>query len=915
MSCCVASGGVGVSRREDRVSGGRTRTAALAHAKICIVTSELAGLDGTGGIGSYCLALAEALADQATVTEILYTRSSDGRPYVTRGDFRDHQRRFARRGIRLSALDATDAENHWRAQSYQVMQHLAEGEYSLVIFNDINGAGFYPVLSRRTGNPRFKDTIMCVVAHGATQWMTQLNETPVRSFGGMVVLEMERQATELADVLLAPSNFILEQYRSYGWKLPARTLVLPNLVLLSGKSSAPPVEGAVGRDLCFFGRLETRKGLWMFCAALDRLRPRLKDRRVVFLGKPVIENGQSTEIALLHRAAAWPCEISIITDLDSEPALAYLKRHGLVAVMPSIEDNSPSVILECLSRRIPFIASAAGGGIELVSEASRERNFVAPSVSALTDALAQALEQGGQCAAPAFDETRARQNYLEAIATLLPLGYASSTRRVSAKVSIVMLAMLPSEYSSEAVSGAIRRLFREYGDDLEIVLLSERPDVVSACLEAEASHRVTVVPMKDLGALFSELSKRKQTLVGLTHISQFIPSVWFERAEACFSGIADAAAVTGMVRSPSIEFEGGGEPEGKERPDRYLLGNSPAFLSMSQLTNRGFAIFHADALEFLGAVTPIDAQYGRLLRMEDWVHMLLCTLSLAGRVVALVPDLLVSEPVRERPSEIFRLGPFSRFLIKTQMGHAAGSEAALLSRLAIETASRILRERAHAQCLEEVAAQLKGSLPAGEGIGTGSLRELTRLAYLAGHVDAARELLANAAFEPGAAEKGLSSLIHLGATSIRLFDLASAETNVQRIHLDNAWSYKLIGHLREIEIHPNLAREGRATLGFFPIDLQEQETFSCGIALPDRSAKSVRFRVDLMTLDGESQYAAEQVLSPGKSLRWRFELPKELRKKARVMLSVESADPTRDPTHSYTRWHEPQFQRASEEGR
>ena len=38
-------------------------------------------------------------------------------------------------------------------------------------------------------------------------------------------------------------------------------------------------------EIVFFGRLESRKGLWLFCGALDRIKYQFEDVTVTFLGK------------------------------------------------------------------------------------------------------------------------------------------------------------------------------------------------------------------------------------------------------------------------------------------------------------------------------------------------------------------------------------------------------------------------------------------------------------------------------------------------------------------------------------------------------------------------------------------------------------------------------------------------------
>ena len=116
-------------------------------------------------------------------------------------------------------------------------------------------------------------------------------------------------------------------------------------------------------ELVFFGRLETRKGLWLFCEALDRLSDRLRGKTVTFLGKTT-DAGISSGLQLLIRSTKWPFRVRLLTDYDRDEAIAYLKQGDRLAVMPSLADNSPCVIHECIEARVP---SSAHWGAEFRS--------------------------------------------------------------------------------------------------------------------------------------------------------------------------------------------------------------------------------------------------------------------------------------------------------------------------------------------------------------------------------------------------------------------------------------------------------------------------------------------------------------------------------------------------------------------
>jgi hypothetical protein len=79
------------------------------------------------------------------------------------------------------------------------------------------------------------------------------------------------------------------------------------------------------------------------------------------------------------------------SSLERDAALAELRRPGTLAVMPSLLDNSPNTVSECIEHGIPFIATETGGIPELVAPEDRARVLCEPTSDDLAAALARAL--------------------------------------------------------------------------------------------------------------------------------------------------------------------------------------------------------------------------------------------------------------------------------------------------------------------------------------------------------------------------------------------------------------------------------------------------------------------------------------------------------------------------------------------
>jgi len=86
--------------------------------------------------------------------------------------------------------------------------------------------------------------------------------------------------------------------------------------------------------------------------------------------------------------------------------------------MPSLEDNSPSTVYECLESGIPFLASDAGGTTELIAPEDRDRVLFAPTSVGVERALERTLggANGLHPARPAFDVDESLARWQDVVA-------------------------------------------------------------------------------------------------------------------------------------------------------------------------------------------------------------------------------------------------------------------------------------------------------------------------------------------------------------------------------------------------------------------------------------------------------------------------------------------------------------------
>ena len=870
--------------------------------KVCVVTAELEGPFFNGGVGTQNRALAIVLRRLGYEVDILYTQVDRGIPFCLRGKFEDHVAAFQNLGIRLLCIDNDDGSNNWHARSFLSLQHLLRHRYDLVFFDDMLGTGYYPLLARRTDAPALRGTKMCVTLHGSVEWVADLNQDPLTHLETLPLMEMERRSIELADAVRAGSAYIFRKYRSYGWATPDNFVVLPNFV--SGERVATqPIKKTAINEIVFFGRLETRKGLWTFCRALDRLKYVLANQRVTFLGKMTPETGD----ILIKRSATWPFPVRFLNNFSREQAVAYLKRDGRLAVMPSPEDNNPSVVLECIEEGIPFLASAGSGGEELLDRESQVNNLFQPTVDGLCAKLLEALADGGMTARASFDPAQLQVSFAEWVNDLI--NYRASPAPIHTEHSLapvpVLLVIVPSEFRPDQAISEFRLTLEAFAGRVQIEALTAEPELLRRHLAGMVN--VNVSAFHDFSALAQSLANRASTVVGLCHVTQILSRKWAERAQSCFVKNEDIAALTGMVATER-------EPDSRPREaffstfervwnfDQYVTGFAPPLFSIRQDTNSGFAWIRSDLLALVSDVLPVDGQHDRPRSMEPWIHEILVTLHIAGKRFELVPDQLVEQSNQEQPFEALRSGHFMRSLATKLHGYAPGTDQWLLTRLAIDTGLERERARRNTDYLESMAAAFASDIVP---ISAHAPREqtyphLAQIAHATGQIDLAVDLLAALLLpEKGSDSSKISRHLKVSATAVRLAEFVAGNQYVP-VNLNHPWSFKITKQRREFELFPNSSGEGRAALSFDRIDLSRSTRFACALRLPNDGAHPVRVRVDVIPPDRTHHHTAEKILQSGDDCQWEFGMPAAVRTTCSILFGVEMADPRDSAEHAYT---------------
>jgi glycosyltransferase involved in cell wall biosynthesis/Tfp pilus assembly protein PilF len=385
--------------------------------RVCIASQEFVGPTRNGGIGTAYTSLARALADAGHEVACLHV---DGR-HVAAEEMQQWIKTYKGYGVTLIPLPEITKPvlngSQRFVKSFETFQWLRKHDHFDVIhFPECEAPGYHTLVAKQQGLA-FGRSAICVGLHSMNAWVKTANQEFLSEVSDLGLDFMERQSVALADMVVSPSRYLLEWIAERGWQLPSKCFV-QQYVLAQSARMAPPAAPAGAREiteLVFFGRLETRKGVVLFCDALDRLPADAakKIQAVSFLGRENIVYGVPAREYLCRRAQRWPWKTEIISDRNQIQAVEFIQGPRRLAVMPSLLENSPNTVYECLGEQIAFVASRVGGIPELIAPEDAGRVCFEPHPAALSALLGKALTEGFLPARAAMDAAENERAWIQ----------------------------------------------------------------------------------------------------------------------------------------------------------------------------------------------------------------------------------------------------------------------------------------------------------------------------------------------------------------------------------------------------------------------------------------------------------------------------------------------------------------------
>ena len=312
---------------------------------------------------------------------------------------------------------------------------------------------------------------------------------------------MERESIARADVLTAPSRYMLDWLQQNGFSLPPqdRVRVIQNisLHLASLLGDSPAAQSSACNEIILFGRHEDRKGIVPFCDSLDIANEVLTRCEGAGHVSRSLRDSQRRGVTAVSGTSSAQLAVfpTSLPDLDRLSACRYLAGNPRATVfVPSPFENSPYTVLEAALAGRAVVTSVDGGARELLDPSVVTALTCQIERKALAEKLMEAVQTGLPAARLAVSPAQTARMWCDLHARIG--GTAQGATQVSSRRPKVVAAITHYERPGKLFDAMMSLATQTY-PNLEIVVVddgSQRPD--------------TLLLLERLGPLMDKLSIR-----------------------------------------------------------------------------------------------------------------------------------------------------------------------------------------------------------------------------------------------------------------------------------------------------------------------------------------------------------------------------------------------------------------------
>lgn len=458
--------------------------------RVAIVSYDVQTILGkSGGVGVFTTRWANLLRQAGETVTIVMTRI-DCEPMRVDPEWRA---RHQSNSISLIELQAPPGlSTRWpEAPSMRISEIAAPvlKGFDVVYLQDWANPGFHLLRERRYSPAA--GPVCVTVLHGPSEWGLSSNGKYPELPNDLHLAYQERYSARHSDFVVSPSRYMARHLEGIGWKFPGEVEVL-GLPMPRPENGSAYNPSTPLRTIVYFGRVEERKGVRIFVAALQNLAKNGSYKpSVVLLGAAKDQNLLQSSMRSLKEAGFTTSHEG---SLDSDGAIRFLREtsHETLCVIPSPADNHPYALVEAsLIPGLNVIACRGGGAPEVLPAA--EAHLCDPLPRDLAGKIAERIKAPlppSQLARYDCDNANAR--WMEFHRKAIGWGRARSRRPAPARkltVDVCTTYYQKSAYLSQLVDA----LEQQTENDFHVIAVDDgSPDAESQRVFEEQAARTAI---------------------------------------------------------------------------------------------------------------------------------------------------------------------------------------------------------------------------------------------------------------------------------------------------------------------------------------------------------------------------------------------------------------------------------------
>lgn len=242
---------------------------------------------------------------------------------------------------------------------FKVKKILAKEEPQVVMTHNLKGLGYLIPKAIHKAGIRHWHTVHDVQLSRPSGLIIYGQEKPFLILD-KIYEKLTRRLFANPDVVISPSEWLMNYYKTRGFFYESKKVILPNPVVFKKVEKTAEVSKAQGRvNLIFVGQMEKFKGILFLITALKQVKP--QNWRLTIIGS----GGATADVKGL---IGNDDRFKFIGRVE-QPELASHFRQADLTIVPSLAyENSPKVIDESLVANVPVIAADIGGVGEIVKD-------------------------------------------------------------------------------------------------------------------------------------------------------------------------------------------------------------------------------------------------------------------------------------------------------------------------------------------------------------------------------------------------------------------------------------------------------------------------------------------------------------------------------------------------------------------